>query len=247
MVALLAMVAPRAFGQPDPVRGPAVQVMMANLKEGRADPAAIVTLAREHSVDVLAVAELTQRELHRLTAAGINAVFPYAVTNPSPSTTGGTALFSRYPLLDPARVDLVNNFIETTATVRVPGAKPVLVTVVHYCAPADPSQMACWEYGRSHIPPATPTGPVRLLLGDFNLTLDYGALRGVLATGYRDAAAVVGQGLATTWPYDGTPLPPVTLDHVLADQRIGVSAVRTYEIRNSDHRAMAAALTLPGG
>ena len=75
----------------------------------------------------------------------------------------------------------------------------------------------------SRIPPATPAGPVRLLLGDFNLTLDYRAMRAVLDTGYRDAAAVVGRGLATTWPYNGTPLPRVAIDHT--SEKVTLNAV----------------------
>jgi len=243
--ALLGFVAPRAFGGPDPARGPAVRVMSANLKEGSADPGALVALVRSLRVDVLAVSELPPRELARLTRAGLTGVLPYAVTNPAWSTTGGTALFSRYPLTDGQRLPLVDEFVETAAVLHVPGARPVELTAVHYCAPVDPGQYTCWRYGIARIPPALPTGPVRLLLGDFNLTMDYGALRTVLDTGYRDAASVVGQGLSTTWPYDGTPVPPLTIDHVLADRRIGVSAAGTYPIRNSDHRAVFAALTLP--
>jgi endonuclease/exonuclease/phosphatase (EEP) superfamily protein YafD len=241
---LTATVVPRAIGHADPVRGPAVEVLTANLNEGHADPAALVALVRERHVDVLALAELTEPELARLTRAGLKDQFPYAVTNPSPTSTG-TGLFSRYPLTDPGRERLLNDYVETSATVHVPHAQPVVVTVVHYCAPADPSQTTCWEYGRSRIPAATPDGPVRLLLGDFNLTLDYRALRAVLDTGYRDAASVVGCGLVTTWPYDGMPLPRVAIDHVLADRRIGVSAVSPYRIKDSDHRALAAGLTFP--
>jgi endonuclease/exonuclease/phosphatase (EEP) superfamily protein YafD len=240
--ALTATVVPRTIGRADPTRGPAVEVMTANLNEGRADPAALAVLARH--VDVLAVAELTEPELAALDRTGLRDTLPYAVTNASPTSTG-TGLFSRYPLTDPGRQRLLNDYVETTATVHVPHAEPVTVTVVHYCAPVDPAQAACWEYGWSRIPDATPGGPVRLLLGDLNLTLDYRALRAVLDTGYRDAAAVVGQGLAATWPYDGMPLPKVAIDHVLADRRIGVRAVSPYHLKGSDHRALAASLTLP--
>jgi endonuclease/exonuclease/phosphatase (EEP) superfamily protein YafD len=244
-IVLVGVVAPRTFGSPDPVRGPAVRVLTANLAEGQADPAAIVALVREHRVDVLAVSELTGHELAALTDAGITKLLPYVVANPGRTTTGGTGLFSRYPVTDGRRIPLVDGFIETSGTVSVPGAQPVDLTVVHYCAPADPGQLGCWDYGKSHIPPATPDGPVRLLLGDFNLTVDYAALRAVLATGYRDAASVVGEGLTTTWPYDGTPAPRVAIDHVLADHRIGVSSVSAHGIRDSDHRAVFAELTFP--
>ena len=245
LVALIAFVAPRGFGGPDPARGPVVRVMSANLKDGTADPASVLDVVRSQHVDVLAVSELQNRELNRLLRSGVTDLLPYSVTNPSWSSTGGTALFSRYPLSDGRAVPLLDYFVETAAVLRVPGAQPVELTAVHYCAPVDPEQYRCWAYGKSRTPPATPDGPVRLLLGDFNLTLDYGALRDLLGTGYRDAADVLGRGFTTTWPYDGTPLPPVTIDHVLADHRIGVTSLDAYPIRDSDHRALVATLTFP--
>jgi endonuclease/exonuclease/phosphatase family metal-dependent hydrolase len=244
LAGLVALVAPRAVGQPDPARGPALQVLTANLAEGAADPAAVVNLVRDHRVDVLALSELTGPELDALDAAGLGRLLPYSVRNPA-GYASGTGLFSRYPLTDRRRIPLTATFVESAAVVHPAGSRPVEVTVVHYCAPADPFQVPCWRYGREHIPPAQPDGQLRLLLGDFNMTVDYAGLRAVLATGYRDAASVAGQGLAATWPYDGTPLPPMAIDHVLADRRIGVSAVAVYGIRDSDHRAVFATLTVP--
>ena len=89
-----------------------------------------------------------------------------------------------------------------------------------------------------------------MLLGDFNATLDHGPLRRLLRTGYRDAAAVRGRGLAPTWPFRRQPLllpvvPWVTLDHVLADRRIGIGDVGTRVVPGSDHRAVFAELLLP--
>lgn len=244
-LALLAsVVVPRLSGGPDPARGPAVRAMTLNLREGHADPVAVVSLIRQERVDVLALQELTRGELTRLRAAGLADLLPYGQANPE-RTALGTGLFSRYPLTDPGRRWLLYGFVETFATVRVPGATPVEVNAIHYCAPAYPSQMPCWSYGLSRIPPATPHGAVRLLLGDFNLTVDYPSFRRVLDTGYRDAGLVLGQGLAPTWPYAGLPLPPVTIDHVLADPRIGISSLDPRPVRNGDHRALIAGLTFP--
>lgn len=62
--------------------------------------------------------------------------------------------------------------------------------------------------------------------------------------GYRDAAATVGAGLKPTWPV-GRRLPPVTIDHVLADERCGVQSVQTFTVPGTDHRALLADLVLP--
>jgi endonuclease/exonuclease/phosphatase family metal-dependent hydrolase len=224
LASLAGIVVPRAFGHPDPPRGPAVRVMSANMYEGHADPAALVQLVRTQRVDVLAVEELTGFALDRLTASGLGDLLPYQEPNPR-GWASGTGLFSRYPLDGADRRELSDDFVETIATVRVPGAVPVVVTAVHYCAPAVPGEMGCWRQGVDTVPPATPGGAVRVLLGDFNLTVDFAALRRILATGYRDAAQVVGEGLTPTWRYRGLVQPRVTIDHVLADRRVGISSV----------------------
>jgi endonuclease/exonuclease/phosphatase family metal-dependent hydrolase len=56
---------------------------------------------------------------------------------------------------------------------------------------------------------------------------------------------VVGHGLQPSWPYDAQRLPKVTIDHVLADRRIGVRASEVFPNPGSDHRAVFAALVLP--
>jgi endonuclease/exonuclease/phosphatase (EEP) superfamily protein YafD len=105
---------------------------------------------------------------------------------------------------------------------------------------------ACWEDGLRALPAAD--GQARVLAGDFNATLDHGGLRRLLATGYRDAADVTGEGLLATWPYHGRrarTVPPVTLDHVLADRGIALRRFRTFALPRTDHRAIFAQLTLP--
>ena len=91
---------------------------------------------------------------------------------------------------------------------------------------------------------ATAGGAPRLLLGDFNATLDHPALRRLIGSGYRDAADTVGAGLRPTWPADAVPL--VTLDHVLVDSRIGVRSVTVHAVPDTDHRAVVAVLAIPG-
>jgi endonuclease/exonuclease/phosphatase family metal-dependent hydrolase len=63
----------------------------------------------------------------------------------------------------------------------------------------------------------------------------------VLATGYTDAAATTGHGLAPTWSVRRMP-PLVTIDHVLTDSRAGAADVRVYDLPGSDHRALFADL-----
>jgi endonuclease/exonuclease/phosphatase family metal-dependent hydrolase len=123
-----------------------------------------------------------------------------------------------------------------------------MVESIHPLAPWAVHVLDDWREDLAGQPRATPDGPLRVLLGDFNATLDHAALRDLIDSGYRDAADAVGAGLAGTWgPYDGTPLPPVTLDRVLADERIGVADVAVVDLPGSDHRPVFAELILPAG
>jgi endonuclease/exonuclease/phosphatase (EEP) superfamily protein YafD len=117
---------------------------------------------------------------------------------------------------------------------------------VHPEAPESLALTPKWKRDLGDQPTTSPDGPIHVLAGDFNSTLDHAALRRLIASGYRDCADVVGSGLASTWPYDNTwYIPGVTLDRVLADRRVGVRAAHTYRIPGSDHRAFFAELVLP--
>jgi endonuclease/exonuclease/phosphatase family metal-dependent hydrolase len=122
----------------------------------------------------------------------------------------------------------------------------VIVESAHPLAPCCLESLRDWRADLEAEPRPDASGPPRILLGDFNATLDHQPLRALIARGYRDAADVEGVGLIGTWgPYDGDPIPPVTIDHVLVDERIGVRDVRVHGVARSDHRAVIAALTVP--
>jgi endonuclease/exonuclease/phosphatase (EEP) superfamily protein YafD len=105
---------------------------------------------------------------------------------------------------------------------------------------------ACWLADLAAQPAATPGGPVTLLMGDFNATLDHAAFRQVVAKGYHDAADAAGAGLSVSWPDDNRwYFVGVTLDHVLADERVGVRKAVIHRVTGSDHRAVFAELVLP--
>lgn len=246
VVTLAACVLPREFGHARTGPGPALLVMSANLRMGGADPDAVVALVRDRHVDLLAIQEYTPRAERRLVAAGLSDLLPYRVSYPDEAASG-SALYARFPLRDEGVRVNPDYFLQARATLSVPGARPVHVESVHPGAPVDRSSTDAWSRTLAGEPAATPRGDVRLLLGDFNATEDLVALRRLLGTGYRDAAASVGRGLTPTWPYDGKPLPRLQLDHVLADPRIAVSSFGTASLPNSDHRAILVRLNLPGG
>ncbi len=244
VLALLVM--PRGFGGPDPGPGPRLSVMSTNMKYGGADPATTVGLVRAHRVDVLAVEEYTADAEHALDAAGLSELLPYSQRDPIAASALGSAIYSRYPLSDVGVTRLPLGYNQAYATVHVPGAQPLLVVAVHSTAPNIPADNPGWWRSLGEQVRATPDGPVRLLIGDFNATLDHVALRRLLSSGYRDIADVLGEGFTPTWPYDGRTLPPITLDHVLADRRIGAVSFGATVVPGTDHKAIYATLTLPG-
>jgi endonuclease/exonuclease/phosphatase family metal-dependent hydrolase len=244
--ALIACVVPRATADGGTLpTGPALRVMAANMLEGGADPAALVKLVKDQRVDLLALQEFTPEAEGALEKAGLTTLLPNRVTYPRQGV-GGSALYSRLPLHDDGVRMNPRQFGQARGTLTVPGAAPLAVESVHTCAPVEAGSTGCWEGSFRNQPPATVDGQVRVLLGDFNATLDHAELRRLIATGYRDAADVTGDGLDMTWPYDKV-FPRVALDHVLADRRVGIRRFAVTAVPRSDHRSVFAELVLPPG
>ncbi|MET0414975.1 MAG: endonuclease/exonuclease/phosphatase family protein, partial [Actinoplanes sp.] len=175
-------------------------------------------------------------------------LLPYQARAAEPGATG-SGLYSRYPMTTQgsrrgADTAEQEGNQQTYATIQPPGAGEVFVESVHPMAPYSGSALPSWRRDLADLPRADPNGTPRILLGDFNSTLDHEAVRKVIAGGYRDVADVTGKGLSGTWgPFGG--FPPITLDHVLVDDRIGVRDVQIIEVTGSDHRSVVASLTVP--
>jgi endonuclease/exonuclease/phosphatase (EEP) superfamily protein YafD len=237
---------PRVVADADkgPSAGVELRVMTSNMLFGGADATEIVRLVRENDIDVLAVQEFTERGQQALKAAGLEQLLPYNQLAPEWGASG-SGLYSRYGFAEQASRRNDGGFQQAHAVVQVPGAGTVYVESVHPLAPASRDMLPGWSADLGDQVPAE-GGLPKVLLGDFNATLDHKPLRDLIDTGYRDAADTVGKGWIATWgPYDGDPIPPVTIDHVLADVRIGVKDVQVHNVKDSDHRAVIAWLILP--
>ncbi|MEV4833843.1 endonuclease/exonuclease/phosphatase family protein [Nonomuraea sp. NPDC049486] len=242
-VALGFAVVPRSLadGGTEPAGAP-LRVLAANLMVGVADTGELMALVARLRPDVLALQELTPDAMERLEEAGLPETFPYAVTRPRQGA-GGSALYARHPLT-PGEAIEHGRFGQVRAVLAHPGGARVELVSVHPCAPKRYGRQPCWRAGLEALPRAG--GPLRVLAGDFNATLDHLPMRELLASGYRDAADVTGHGLRTTWPQGGWgPLPGVAIDHVLADSRIGVRSFGVHTLKGTDHHPVSAVLTLP--
>jgi endonuclease/exonuclease/phosphatase family metal-dependent hydrolase len=229
-----------AGGEPLPA-GPTLRVASANLLVGGADATELVTRVRSLDVDVLAVQEMTPQWLALADSAGISAVLPYRFVAPA-SLAEGSAVFSRYPLTDAgSRLMALGWFQQVYCVVHAPGAAPVRLESAHAASPYNAEMIQYWASTLEREP-----SPGGILLGDFNATLDHGSMRDLLDRGWRDAASLVGQGFVPTWgPFEGDPVPPVTIDHVLIDDRLGVRSFDAYTQTGSDHRMIVATLVVP--
>lgn len=246
-VILLVQVAPRSIPEdaPDPApEGPQLRVLSVNMLAGGAEIEPIEGLIDELRVDVVSFSELTPGAARLLQDSGVGDVLPYSALD-ARLDSAGTGLFSRYPLRRmPAPGKEGTDAPSVVATVDAPGGSAE-VWSIHPTPPTGPTAVGLLDQYLEAIPPASSEGPPRVLVGDFNATLDNASLRDVVAEGYTDAADARGAGLVPTWPGGLWP-PPVTIDHVIADERAAVLKYETAELIDSDHRAVFAELRLPG-
>ncbi len=241
---LVAAVAPRAFPDPRPVAvGREVTVMAANLLVGKADAEAVVAAVRAHDVDVLAMQELTPAMVRDLERAGLEEVLPYRHFVDEPGGSG-SGIASRYPVF-PRTLTPPSTLRQAGALVDLPG-EDVEVLSVHPMPPVVDAGPESWQRDMAGLPDRALDGPVRVLAGDFNATLDHVGLRRLLNSGYVDAADQVGAGLYPTWPSDGALWPPpVAIDHVLVDDRCPVEEFTVLDVPGSDHRAVVTRFVVP--
>lgn len=240
------MIVPRAIGGggPDVDDPVALRVLSANMKLGEGDAAALADLAAEKDADVLSVQELTP-ELARKLRRELGPMLPHRVYVPLPGSAGG-GLYSELEPIGPSRRQLPGGFPLPRAFFEVESGPRIEIFAVH-TAPPTSSSTDSWADDLRALPSASSGDTLRILAGDFNSTLDHAQLRDLIGHGYVDAADAAGAGLTPTWPEQRDTVPPlVTIDHVLADERIGVGEVSVHGIPGSDHRAVFAELLLAG-
>jgi endonuclease/exonuclease/phosphatase (EEP) superfamily protein YafD len=248
---LAILIVPRALGGADeiPPDDTRLVVVGSNLYFGEANVDELVGLVRELDADVLTTPELTPNAVRRLEAAGIDELLPHHVLAPD-SGADGTGLYSRYPLrpLD-LQLGHPGGFAFPAATVELPGGQQIEIVAVHTIPPTSSGNVANWGTDMDSLPAAGDGGPIRILVGDFNATLDQSRLRDVVGRGYRDAADAVGAGLTPTWPQPGYRhrSVPLTIDHVLVDERLPIADYDTHDIADTDHRAVSAVVGIPPG
>jgi endonuclease/exonuclease/phosphatase (EEP) superfamily protein YafD len=236
---LAAGVLPRAFGSGEAVPGEAeaLTVLSANVYRGHADPNALVDLVKQLHPDLLAIQELRPRFVRRLDEAGIRRLLPHSDllvhARDVPGGRPGIGVYSMLPI-NPIAHGARSSMLPMELTLST--GERIRFATVHPVTPSVEG-VDLWARALERIPSAG-VGAPWLLAGDFNATLDQSAPRDVIDRGYRDAGGVTGSGLEMTWTNDTTLPPLVAIDHVLADERLGISGYGVDDLRGSDHRAI---------
>jgi endonuclease/exonuclease/phosphatase family metal-dependent hydrolase len=240
---LAAAVLPRAVGVEieSPAGRETLTVLSANVELGGGDPSGLVELVDRYQPDLLSVQELTPSFAGKLRRQGIGRRLPHGVLMAQPHGHGG-GLYSRLPIVAlPQQTHFL--FRMPRGMIKLRDGQRLRLVNVH----AQPPSMSAerWEEALESLP-SPGRGIPWLLIGDFNASFDQVEFRDLIDRGYRDAGAATGRGLEPTWPSDEVfPWGLMTIDHVLADRRLGVADYGVDPLPGSDHRAIHAELVLP--
>ncbi|MFC9257924.1 endonuclease/exonuclease/phosphatase family protein [Amycolatopsis thailandensis] len=237
---IAALVLPRAFGgEQKALGGKHVRVLASNMLGGQADPDRIVGYVKEHQVDVLSLTEMTPEAIAGLDRAGLFQLLPHRVLHPA-EWASGSGLVSRYPLT-PLKLSGASDYKQPSASLDLGDGVRIEVVAVHPAAPMWDRHV--WVDEAKDLPYADAEHDIRILAGDFNASLDHSLFRELLTRGYVDAADQLGKALQGTWT-NGM-VPPVPIDHVLADKRTAIADFKVLEMPGSDHDAVYAEIVLP--
>jgi endonuclease/exonuclease/phosphatase (EEP) superfamily protein YafD len=239
-IALGALLVPRLLTEEQPpADGSRLRVMALNLYVGGADPATVVRLVREQKIDVLVMPELTQAADIELNDAGLAELLPNRVYDTDASS--GTGVVSRFPLRQVVLME-ESTLAQPSMVVDLPDDDDVELTAVHIQPGVRTGSAGTWRRELGELP--RPDERIRILAGDFNASLDHAAFRALLDRGYADAAESTGKGLEGTWS-KWPPGPPVTIDHIIADDRCAIGSYAVHDVPGSDHKALISEIILP--
>ena len=244
---------PLDHGRSIPEAGaPTVQVTAMNINSeyGQADAAEIVRLVRENGVTLLTVQEHSQALEDRLAAAGLSALLPNRISDPT-DDAAGSATYSVH------RMDAVGIVPDTPfqmpiirVTVEGAGAPAVLeIANVHALPPVD-VRIGQWRSDLAAVARLAARPGNRLLIGDFNATYDHAEFRTLLDGGpdgrkMVDVGTAAGMRLAPTWPMEGPRLPGIAIDHLVTSPGITGSGYAAHRVPGTDHAAVVATLSVP--
>jgi hypothetical protein len=238
----LSWFAPMVVGANPPPRTGAepLRVMVANLYVGRADGLDVVRAASEEDVDVLVATEVTPGALSRMERAGLDSLFGHRAGRPGKNKEG-TMVFAN------VRLGKATRLHTSGSSWRVPMGQHTIFAV----HPQAPTDIATWRRDHYVIRAAVTDEKPDLVVGDFNATSDHPPMRALADAGYRSASELANEGWQPTWPAAagasvlGISVPNVVaIDHVLVGPTYAAISTHTFDLPESDHRALVAELAV---
>lgn len=227
----------------DPGHGQSFTLLSQNLWYQHDDPDRVASALLDRDVDVLVLVEYTPEHRAALRDAGIRSAYPHSWEEPG-ELGGGLAIFSRFPLEDPERLDTWSGAVDVGLVLD---EGTVDLVAVHPVAPSDIYGLRRWKGDYTTlIDSLSGAGPDTIIAGDFNATGAHQRFRELKAVaGVRDAQDLSGSGFGPTWPGSGWQPPVMRLDHVLVGDGIGVESAEVLGDLGSDHRGVEVRLRFP--
>jgi endonuclease/exonuclease/phosphatase family metal-dependent hydrolase len=232
-------VAPFFVADRRPVVGPELTLLSLNAYRGEVDVAQLTQAAAD--VDVVVLTETTSRFLRALQSPQWNQDFPYAVGDAS-GAPADTSVFSRYPLTQTSAYGH-SDFTQWVTTVAVPGRAPVRLIAAHPCNPYCGNGLFAADHALLEGTVRANTGSPLVVAGDLNAIDDHGPLVRLRADGMRSATDLVGAGWVPTYPANHRVVPPLLpIDHVLVNDQLTATALRTIHLQGTDHLGLVVTL-----
>ncbi|QNN22149.1 hypothetical protein HED60_07640 [Planctomycetales bacterium ZRK34] len=221
-----------------PLTAPSLTLTTANLRGTNATPDEAFKALLALDADLLLLQEYTPA-MHVKFGPDLEAKYPYKITEPREGFYG-QAVYAKVPLggvtlTQPPLADDDHPLIRFSILL---GADRVTIYNLHLR----------WQWlgaGRHQFAElmnqlARETSPV-ILAGDFNMTNTSPQSAALVSAGFRDAADLLGQGLAATWPIHRTAeyfaWPGFRIDHVYLSPELTTADFSLLQTPGSDHRA----------
>jgi endonuclease/exonuclease/phosphatase (EEP) superfamily protein YafD len=219
------------------------RIMTLNTRTGLANVNEIVHTVKEQHVEILALQEMSQGFIQRLTAAGINDVLPHSVIAKTKHGDNGgvNGLWSAATMSDsnPNLIPVEASSIPA-ASISL-GHTTVRFGSVHPNSPTRGKQ-SVWSSGLDSISSLKNYDHTYVLMGDFNSTWDHSSFRSLLGSRFVDSSQQAGEGLHMTYPANSTLPSVIEIDHIVHDKGVVVGDMETISIGGSDHKALLATM-----
>ena len=219
---------------------PVFTILALNLRLGQADPAVVVGAA--NNADIVVLTEVTRSARRALLLAGLGDRFPHEREGRLPASgANGTTVFSRYPIIDTARLPAGIAHQNWLVRIDVPDTGPIEIAAVHPTRPFTGG--TGWAEDQRLLHSALIRSRPDVVAGDFNAVDNHQPIRRLAADGFRSTTDSAGAGWQPTYPADRADLPPLApIDHVLISPGLAATESHTVRVAGTDHLGVVATI-----